>query len=481
MVDCWQTLGVDSTSDLKSIKSAYAKALKRNNPEDSPDGYQLIKEAYKQALAYLQQQSVAAAPFSSENPEQSVANTSRAVVYTPPWKEDISEIKALLEEREETMALDALKRLEIKLLGAPLDTICDVEEALLLALTELRTISYAFLRVITRKFDWSWSKQSFPAGSRLAYALHHVLAIYDREIQEQFKPVFEELHQQGEESALKVMDELINSTLFESIHVQELFQQYFLLNFFNSENWPFGLLHHLVEKFEWKYDQNPYSPSSEYFEVYHQIFGSYLRYRNQMKLVSAYKEKHGSVPSEVINELFSGFDPARLNHLVTCPESKAIMAEFMVLANEIGFTDESHPVDSRTRNYLEECHYYGPDTRQGQAKVERGIGMVILISLIALGTLIHVFQPDRSESFRSVQHDPKMIEEFLNRTESEAFMESMDQALDSIRRKSKIDGEGALPVDIYEPPNSTRLIPLMEVEPFDLDEFISKGLEGDGG
>ena len=48
----WEILGIEPTKDIKKIKSAYAKLAKKFNPEEYPDEFQNIHDAYKNALNY---------------------------------------------------------------------------------------------------------------------------------------------------------------------------------------------------------------------------------------------------------------------------------------------------------------------------------------------------------------------------------------------------------------------------------------------
>ena len=52
MMDIWEILGIDETTDEREIKRAYAKMLAKHHPEDEPEKFQEIKEAYDMALKH---------------------------------------------------------------------------------------------------------------------------------------------------------------------------------------------------------------------------------------------------------------------------------------------------------------------------------------------------------------------------------------------------------------------------------------------
>ncbi|MNW27206.1 Beta-barrel assembly-enhancing protease [compost metagenome] len=46
----WELLGIEPTSDIRAVKRAYASKLKQTHPEDDPEGYQRLREAYDRAV-----------------------------------------------------------------------------------------------------------------------------------------------------------------------------------------------------------------------------------------------------------------------------------------------------------------------------------------------------------------------------------------------------------------------------------------------
>lgn len=49
-MNAWEILGIEPTSDKKTIKSAYAKLLKQYHPEENPEEFKQIQAAYQQCL-----------------------------------------------------------------------------------------------------------------------------------------------------------------------------------------------------------------------------------------------------------------------------------------------------------------------------------------------------------------------------------------------------------------------------------------------
>ncbi|NVZ50814.1 J domain-containing protein [Pseudomonas sp. B6002] len=53
---CWNILGLTPDADSRAIKRQYAALLKKTRPDDDPEGFQRLREAYEQALRWSQEQ-----------------------------------------------------------------------------------------------------------------------------------------------------------------------------------------------------------------------------------------------------------------------------------------------------------------------------------------------------------------------------------------------------------------------------------------
>ncbi len=63
-MNIWKILGVAPTTDQKSIKAAFAAKSREWHPEEYPEEYQRLRQAYKLALAYAQNENGEPAPAS---------------------------------------------------------------------------------------------------------------------------------------------------------------------------------------------------------------------------------------------------------------------------------------------------------------------------------------------------------------------------------------------------------------------------------
>ena len=77
-------LGLDADADARAIKRAYAAALKTVRPDEDPEGFQRLNEAYRAALQWAQSRGA----HEDESAASAVA-TAPAIV-APASQEDVA-------------------------------------------------------------------------------------------------------------------------------------------------------------------------------------------------------------------------------------------------------------------------------------------------------------------------------------------------------------------------------------------------------
>jgi hypothetical protein len=70
----WKRLQLEPTHDAKAIRRAYAQQLKRYHPEEDPEGYQQLRQAYEQIMTDIKTQAVYSPPFSEPQEEEDFQN-----------------------------------------------------------------------------------------------------------------------------------------------------------------------------------------------------------------------------------------------------------------------------------------------------------------------------------------------------------------------------------------------------------------------
>lgn len=102
-MNCWTILKIEPTNDIKVIKHAYAALTKECHPEEDPEGFKIIQEAYKQASAYAKGKKHSPIFFVSET-----GNDNINLKNVRSFKQD-SDLKTDVEVKEETETPDPEK------------------------------------------------------------------------------------------------------------------------------------------------------------------------------------------------------------------------------------------------------------------------------------------------------------------------------------------------------------------------------------
>lgn len=119
MNDCWEILGLDaSTATEREVKSAYARLIKKHRPDEDPEGFQRVRQAFETATACL----ASGRDRGSETviiPDEPSADASSAPVPPALIEVEVEVISARDANNPALMALAMAKLLPVCLEIAP--------------------------------------------------------------------------------------------------------------------------------------------------------------------------------------------------------------------------------------------------------------------------------------------------------------------------------------------------------------------------
>ena len=101
-VSCWEILELEQTTDRKSIKRAYHKLLRKKRPDEKPDEFKILYQAYQDALEYKAEQEYSAeesTPVYEENVYEHRAYKEKEEVFTSDYQERLDEFIKKVNER----------------------------------------------------------------------------------------------------------------------------------------------------------------------------------------------------------------------------------------------------------------------------------------------------------------------------------------------------------------------------------------------
>lgn len=155
-------LELDGLTDEQTVKSAYMKKLKLTNPEDDPEGFRRLREAYEGALLLLRE---------ADEKEQ---EEEREKTEIDLWIDQIAEIYQNFQTRSQVEKWEALLKVEV---CQGLDTSLDAREALfgwLLSHFYLpKDVWLCLDKELQIREDYEELKERYPADF-LNYAKHYM-------------------------------------------------------------------------------------------------------------------------------------------------------------------------------------------------------------------------------------------------------------------------------------------------------------------
>ena len=92
-MDCFEVLGIERTDEVKKIKRAYAAKAKECHPEEYPEEFQILHDAYEEALSTARQMKTEPEQPSSAEREETATQpepgkTAPAQSVNPEWEKE---------------------------------------------------------------------------------------------------------------------------------------------------------------------------------------------------------------------------------------------------------------------------------------------------------------------------------------------------------------------------------------------------------
>ena len=158
-------LGITETKEEEQIRQAYRLKLLENNPEDNPEGFQRLREAYEQALAY------------ARKPEEEVEKEEDD---TPlgNWMKRVQEVYFCLPKRLDTSVWQELCRDEICM---DLEYAEEVKWRLFRFFTEHYRLNSQVYRVLDQVFGIQEGEKEFKEHLPTAFVDYMIRKIQDVE------------------------------------------------------------------------------------------------------------------------------------------------------------------------------------------------------------------------------------------------------------------------------------------------------------
>ena len=100
-MNIWETLGIEPTTDVKLIRRRYAELVRLYHPEDQPEIYQEIVEAYQKALTYARSRKTSDSQEATELEEEANGKPNSSLNF-----ENLTEETKIENEESETSSLD---------------------------------------------------------------------------------------------------------------------------------------------------------------------------------------------------------------------------------------------------------------------------------------------------------------------------------------------------------------------------------------
>ena len=185
MTTIWETLGIEPTTDEREIRRAYAKELKRQRPDNDPEGFQVLREAFDSAKRYASSASILPEnqTISSERIEQTPMveyvqqlMMQKGMLPEETWSRDVlrhkAQVMATLLTENELKGLEELHRYIDNEISDALEARQVFSVMLAEALSTQNMLTHSLLNEVSAVMDWQ--VENYRSSQLPAQVMHNL-------------------------------------------------------------------------------------------------------------------------------------------------------------------------------------------------------------------------------------------------------------------------------------------------------------------
>lgn len=265
----WHILGIEPTQDQREIKKAYARRLKVTRPEEDPQGFQRLRDAFEEAQYLadrLQTEPTAeAAEQHAEGrgeycqhcgkvhePLENVPEDEKPVVEKlRPWIYELSDLNR--DDKVEAALVRLQQMLADPYLRDDEKHAQIFEDGMLYLACDDRQVKDPFVQALIEHYRWtasdSWLADKEPQTAdylRVRMLEADALTIVDE--------LFLLIEEEGEEVAIQTFDEAMESDTLLNVDVKALFEGELMVGLSEFEPLPLAFTRHIALRFDWQRD-----------------------------------------------------------------------------------------------------------------------------------------------------------------------------------------------------------------------------------
>ncbi len=336
----WESLGIESTTEVRVIKKAYAKKLKLTNPEEDPVGFQLLKEAKELAIAAAKNQQLEAEAILNSQSQFSgstfhIVDSLYEIPQETHKKYEAPEAETLLVRLNQCFQNESLNELallceEVISNNENIDEYLFLENKVIQFLSETNE-SDALERFFSI-FNWKFDYNNFRAQSKEYFYFEDIVINLRFDFYQNKIELYSALNAWNVSKAKLHFALLLESLYSKTFAKTDVFQQELIFAIYrlDLETKNLAQFRILTEPFFEHYKWEQYSPFAVR-DMYKDIYDITLKRYKESGTVLEVKEAqndffklidYDKIPSEIKSALFGNFDPACITLVINNPSFK---------------------------------------------------------------------------------------------------------------------------------------------------------------